>query len=317
MSIKKVIKQLLLKPLSGIFNYILKMFNVFVIYRIGSAIGDQLCMSAVVRLINEQYPFKIIVISSYPEIFYNNPRIWKIVGVRGRGLYLSKILRLLSGAQLENFLFNNNELSYADYMRVNGHNLHLVQAHSMHFKHNIDFTEILNEIHFSKDEINTYQQKFKLPSSFSLINPVGKDSYTPNKNWGFENFQHVVKFSNNINWIQVGLPKDKELLGVIDCYNTTTLRELFYLTSQAKFVLAEEGLLNHISSAFQTKSYVVHSGFSQVSLSHYKNTVLISNHSACEFAPCWRLEECGVKNKPCIFGITPDTVLEIIAQDKR
>ena len=146
---------------------------------------------------------------------------------------------------------------------------------------------------------------------------MGKDSYTPNKNWGFENFQHVVKFSNNINWIQVGLPKDKELLGVIDCYNRTTLRELFYLTSQAKFVLAEEGLLNHISSAFKTKSYVVHSGFSQVSLSHYKNTVLISNHSACEYAPCWRLEECGVKNKPCIFGITPDTVLETIAQDKR
>ena len=317
MNLIKVIKQLFQKPLSGIVNYILKMFNVFIIYRIGSAIGDQLCMSAVVRLINEQYPFKIVVISSYPEIFYNNPRIWKIVGVRGRGLYLSKILRLLSGAQLENFLFNNNELSYADYMRVYGHNLHLVQAHSMHFKHNIDFTEILNEIHFSKDEINTYQQKFKLTSSFSLINPVGKDSYTPNKNWGFENFQHLVKFSNNINWIQVGLPKDKELLGVIDCYNRTTLRELFYLTSQAKFVLAEEGLLNHISSAFKTKSYVVHSGFSQVSLSHYKNTVLISNHSACEFAPCWRLEECGVKNKPCIFGITPDTVLETITEDKR
>ena len=71
------------------------------------------------------------------------------------------------------------------------------------FKHNIDFTEILNEIHFSKDEIRLYQQKFKLTSSFSLINPVGKDSYTPNKNWGFENFQHLVKFSNNIIWIQV------------------------------------------------------------------------------------------------------------------
>ena len=317
MSIKKVINQLLQKPLIRIVNYILKMFNIFIIYRIGSAIGDQLCMSAVVRLINEQYPFKIVVISSYPEIFYNNPRILKCFGVRGSGLYLSRILGFLSGSQLENFLFKNNKLSYVDYMRVYGNNLHLVQAHSMHFKHNIDFTETLNEIHFSKDEIRLYQQKFKLSSSFSLINPVGKDSYTPNKNWGFKNFQHVVKFSNNINWIQVGLPKDKELLGVIDCYNTTKLRELFYLTSQANFVLAEEGLLNHISSAFKTKSYVVHSGFSQVSLSHYKNTVLISNHSACEFAPCWRLEECGVKNKPCIFGITPDTVLEIIAQDKR
>jgi len=317
MNLIKVIKQLFQKPLSGIVNYILKIFNVLIIYRIGRAIGDQLCMTAVIRLINEQYPFKILVISSFPEIFYNNPRIWKHFGVRKQGLYLSKILRFLSGAQLENFLFKNNKLSYVDYMRVYGNNLHLVQAHAMHFKHNIDFTEIMNEIYFSKDEINTYQQKFKLPSSFSLINPVGKDSYTPNKNWGFKNFQHVVKFSNNINWIQVGLPRDKELLGVINCYNTTTLRELFYLISQAKFVLAEEGLINHISSAFKTKSYVVHSGFSQVSLSHYKNTILISNHSACEYAPCWRLEECGVKNKPCIFGITPNTVLEIIAQDKR
>ena len=36
-------------------------------------------------------PFKIIVISSYPEIFYNNPRIWKCFGVRGSGLYLSRM----------------------------------------------------------------------------------------------------------------------------------------------------------------------------------------------------------------------------------
>jgi len=290
------------------------MFNVFIIYRIGKAIGDQLCMTAVIRLINDQYPFKIVVISTYPEIFYNYPGVWKNIKIRGQGLYLLRILRFLSGAQLENFLFKNNKLSYPDYMRVYGDNLHLVQAHSMHFKHKIDFTEIVNEIHFSKDEINSYKQKFKLPSSFSLINPVGKSSYTPNKNWGFENFQHVVKSSNNINWIQVGLLEDKALSGVMDFYNKITLRELFYLTSQAKFILAEEGLLNHISSAFTTKSYVVHSGFSQVSLSHYKNTVLISNHSACEFAPCWRLEECGVLNKPCIFGISPNTVLKIMAQ---
>ena len=194
--------------------------------------------------------------------------------------------------------------------------LHLVQAHSMHFKHNIDFTEIMNEIYFSKDEINLYQKKFKLPSSFSLINPTVKVSYTPNKDLGFENFQHIVKLSKNINWIQVSLHGNMKLLGVIDCFDTT-LRELFYLTSQAKFVLSAEGLLNHISSAFNIKSYVVHSGFSQVSLSNYINTTVISNHSACEFAPCWRLEECGVKNKPCIFGITPDTVLETITEDKR
>ena len=85
MSIIKAINQLLQKPLSGIINHVLKMFNVFIIYRIGKTIGDQLCMTSVIRLINEQHPFKILVISSYPEIFYNNPRIWKCFGVRGRG----------------------------------------------------------------------------------------------------------------------------------------------------------------------------------------------------------------------------------------
>ena len=188
MSIKKVIKQLLQKPLSVIVNYILKMFNIFIIYRIGSAIGDQLCMSAVVRLISKQYSFKIIVISSYPEIFFNNPRIWKYFGVRGQGLYLSRILRFLSGAQLENFLFKNDKLSYEEYMRAYGSNLHLVKAHAMHFKHSIDFKEILNEIYFSESEIKEYKKKFNLPNKYSVIQPNAKTTYTPNKQWGIDNY---------------------------------------------------------------------------------------------------------------------------------
>jgi ADP-heptose:LPS heptosyltransferase len=312
---KKLVLKIIKIPLSGFINFLLKNFNIFVIYRIGSAIGDQLCITALLRLIHQQYPFKIVVISSYPEIFHNNPRVWKNFGVEKNGNYLPKILRLFSGAQLENFLYANSKLSYIDFMRLNGEGIHLTQAHSLHFQHNINFTEIINEIYFSEDEIKIYKRKFKLPINYSLISPLGKSSYTPNKNWGFENFQNVVKYSDNIRWIQVGLPKDKKLFGVVDCFQNITLRELFYLTSKAQFILAEEGLLNHISSAFKTRSYVVHSAFSQLSLAHYQNTVLISNHNACEFAPCWRLEECGVKNKPCIFDITPKTVLEIIDKD--
>lgn len=317
MNIKELVLKILKIPLSGIVNFLLKNLNIFIIYRIGEAIGDQLCITAVVRLIHQQYPFKIVVISSYPEIFYNNPRVWKNIGVKKNRYYLSRVLRQLSGAQLENFLFNNSKVTYVNFMRLNGHDIHLTQAHSLHFKHSINFNEIENEIYFSENEIKSYKNQFKLPLNFSLINPLGKSSYTPNKNWGFENFQNLVNLSDNINWIQVGLPRDKKLFGVVDCYKNITLRELFYLTSKAKFILAEEGLLNHIASAFKTKSYVVHSGFSQVSLANYQNTILISKHSACEFAPCWKLEECGVKHKPCIFGITPNSVLESIVQDLR
>jgi len=309
MNIIKVIKQLFQKPLSGIVNYILKMFNVFIIYRIGSAIGDQLCMSAVVRLMNEQYPFKIVVISSYPEIFYNNPRIWKCFGVRGNGLYLSRILRFLSGAQLENFLFKNDKLSYVEYMRAYGNNLHLVQAHAMHFKHNIDFTEILNEIYLSKSEIKEYRNKLDLPEVYSVVQPNSKLSYTPNKQWKINNFQYVINKRQNIRWVQVGESGEFLLNNAEDYRGKTSLREFFYVISQAKFVFATEGIVNHIASAFGVKSYVVSSGFSNIALSKYNNSVFFDSSHSCDKSPCWLLEECGVFKKPCLSNIDPDEVV--------
>ena len=240
MNIKELVIKTLKHPLSGAFNYLFKRFNIFVIYRIGNAIGDQLCMSAVVRLISKQYSFKIIVISSYPEIFFNNPRIWKYFGVRGQGLYLSRILRFLSGAQLENFLFKNDKLSYEEYMRAYGSNLHLVKAHAMHFKHSIDFTEILNEIYFSESEIEEYRNKFDLPEVYSVVQPNSKLSYTPNKQWKIENFQYVIDKRQNVQWIQVGIRDEFLLNNVIDFRGKTSLRELFYIISKAKFVFAAE-----------------------------------------------------------------------------
>ena len=144
MNIKELVLKILKIPLSGIVNFLLKNLNIFIIYRIGEAIGDQLCITAVVRLIHQQYPFKIVVISSYPEIFYNNPRVWKNIGVKKNRYYLSRVLRQLSGAQLENFLFNNSKVTYVNFMRLNGHDIHLTQAHSLHFKHSINFNEIEN-----------------------------------------------------------------------------------------------------------------------------------------------------------------------------
>ena len=308
MSIIKAVNQFFQKPLSGIVNYILKVFNVFIIYRIGSAIGDQLCMSTVIRLINEQYPFKIVVISSYPEIFYNNPRILKCFGVRGSGLYLSRILRFLSGAQLENFLFNNNELSYTEYMRAYGNNLHLVQAHSLHFKHNIDFTEILNEIYFSKSEINEYKNKFDLPEVYSVVQPNSKLTYTPNKQWKIDNFQYVINKRQNVRWVQVGESGEFLLNSVEDYRGKTSLREFFYVISRAKFVFATEGIVNHIASAFKVKSYVLSSGFSNTVLSKYNNSVFFDSSHSCDKSPCWLLEECGVFKKPCLSNINPNEI---------
>ena len=308
MSFMEIVKHIAKKPLSFIINFLLRSINIFVIYRIGTAIGDQLCMSAVIRLINEQHPFKILVISSYPEIFYNNPRIWKCFGVKGSGLYFSRILRFLSGAQLENFLFKNNKFSYVEYMRAYGNNLHLVQAHSMHFKHNIAFTEFLNEIYFSKTEIKKYRNKFDLPEVYSIVQPNSKLTYTPNKQWKIENFQYVINKRQNVRWFQVGESGEFLLNNVEDYRGKTSLREFFYIISKAKFVFATEGIVNHVASAFGVKSYVVSSGFSSIALSKYNNSVFFNSSNSCDKSPCWLQEECGVYKKPCLSNIDPDEV---------
>jgi len=308
-NIKELVVKTLKHPLSGVINYLFKRFNIFVIYRIGNAIGDQLCMSAVVRLIDEQYPYRIVVISSYPEIFYNNPRVWKNIGVKRFSLYISRVLRFFSGPQLENFLFKNNKYSFEEYMRSSGKGLHLVEAHSLHFNHGINYNIIQNEIHLSKSEIKKYAKKFNLPESYSVIQPNSKRSYTPNKQWSMENFQQVVDKRNDIHWVQVVGQNEFLLDSVEDYRDETTLRELFYIVSRSQFVFANEGLINHIASAFKVTSYVISSGFSCSSLAKYDNSVFFDASGSCENSPCWLLDECGVSGKPCLSNIDPETVV--------
>lgn len=298
--------------LSSIVNSILNLLNIFVIYRIGNSYGDQLCMTAAVRLISEKYSYRIIVISSFPEIFKNNPRISKNIGIIGRGLYLSRILRFLTGSNLENFLFQNTKFTYEDYMRRFGDGIHLVQAHSMHFKINLDYSEIINEIYLSELEIKEYTKKFNLPKNYAIVNPNAKISYTPNKQWGINKYQEVIKQCQNIFWIQVGVLGDSSLEGVENYIGLTSFRELAFLVKKADFVLADEGLLNHIASAFKTKSLVVHSGFSQIEISNYDSTLPIVNKPQVECAPCWITESCPQKMKYCTEQISVNQVIESI-----
>ena len=298
-------------PVKIIFNYILKVLNIFVIYRVGHAVGDQLCMSAVIRLVDQQFSFKIIVISSFPELFYNNPRVWKNfkLTVNGYGPLIVRVLRFLSGKNLANFLFINPNIRYEEYMRDVKSPLHLVEANSLHFKINLNFDFIANEIYFSQKEIIAFTEKFKLPSSYSVIQPNSKTSYTPNKQWGYHNYQKVITKLNAINWVQVGVDGDLLLNDVINYVGNTSLRELAFLLKNADFVLADEGLLNHIASAVDSKSYVVFSGFSQTEIAHYDTTIPIVNSPQVECSPCWITDNCPKKIKYCTEKISVKQVI--------
>lgn len=316
MSMIRLIKKIFQRHMSAIVNYFLKIFNIFIVFRIGRAIGDQLCMSAVVRLIDEQYSFKIIVVSSFPELFDNNPRIWRNYGAKFNnfGIYASKILRFLSGERLENFLFKSDIYSIDEFMREKKNTLHLAEIHSMHFKIDINFHEISNEIFFSDQEIEEFKMKFNLPKDFSLIQPNPKTSYTPNKQWGVEKYQEVVNQVKHISWIQAGVEGDVVLDNVDSYVGKTSLRELAFLIKKAKFVLADEGLFNHLASSVGSTSVVVYSGFSSSELAKYKRTISIVNNPQVECSPCWLKEKCPKKIKFCTELISINQVINVIQE---
>ena len=182
----------------------------------------------------------------------------------------------------------------------------------MHFKIDINFHEISNEIFFSDQEIEEFKMKFNLPKDFSLIQPNPKTSYTPNKQWGIEKYQEVVNQVKHISWIQAGVEGDIVLDNVDSYVGKTSLRELAFLIKKAKFVLADEGLFNHLASSVGSTSIVVHSGFSSSELAKYKRTISIVNNPQVECSPCWLKEKCPKKIKFCTELISINQVINVI-----
>jgi len=294
-------------------NKILQFFNLVLIFRIGDAIGDQVCLTSIVRYMHIHDSRKILIVTNFPEIFVNNKRIKKVIKINQKySVLVNKILRNLSGSSIKNFLFDNGSSRLSDYMRGNKNSLHLSKLNSMHFLDMDKNIDISNEFFFSEREMSEFQKKFSFNKNFSIISPVSKSSYTINKQWDFSHFQQVVNLKKDVLWVQTGLSDDRLLSGVIDLRGKTSIRELIYIVSKANFILSTEGVLNHIASAFETTSYVIISGFSDKSIAAYHNTHFFESKFDCPDSPCWRLNDCLFPNRPCINQIKPKDIVNQI-----
>lgn len=310
LEIKKVLKKLLL-PVAWVINLFLSKLRIFIVYRGGSAIGNHLALTALVKLINIQYQFKCIVLTTYPQIFLNNPRVIKVFKINK---FVRSILYFLNGNNIEQFSFPDD---FIKYMQTSGSLAPLVKSESMHFKRKIDYSAYHCEIYFDQNEKNKFNKKFPYATkSFYLINPHSKTTYTPIKDWGFEKYQQVVNQFPNACWLQVGLSNDKLLGNVVDLRSQTTLRELFYLVSKSRFILSNEGLNNHIASSFkEVKSIVISSGFAPIEHFEYKNTITLSRNPQVDCAPCWLSEECPLEKKYCTEDILVNDVVSRIKEE--
>jgi len=316
--IAKSIFFILLWPINAMLNSLLYIANTFILCRFNESIGDALCMTATINKVHEFGFKKIIVITRYPMFFYGNKKIDKIIQFKKieKGV-LNTILNMffdaMNGKNFAVFSSNYFDGGYESYLKETKAKLSLVQVHSYHFKRKFDFKGESPRVYFLDGEISELERKFSsLPEKFSLVCPVGVTTYTPNKEWGFNNYQEVVNKTPSINWIQTGISTDPLLNNALDFRGKTSLRELAYIMSKAQFVLCGEGLLNHLAASVGTKSFVIFTGFNDPSIANYETTTPITAKVMPDCAPCWLQTPCPCLNDICMIGITTSMVVECI-----
>lgn len=296
-------------------NAWLRRKKLFVLYRLhGSAIGDTMMMTGVVRCIAEELGCRVIVyVKQNDEIFLHNPRILFCRSYEK----MSRIEKTIVKSGLD-ILRGSNIAKYHPQMRdleahLLSHREHSIITNSRHIP-GLEYRTLRTEISFGEDEREIFSHTLALPARYAVVKPTGKTSVTTKKEWGLENFQAVVNAFPDIVWIQPGTREEPLLDGVIDLRGKTNLRELFYLIANASFTLAIEGLYNHVAGAFSAPSFVIYSGYFFSEAFSYPNTVAIIQENLPDCSPCFvdGLKNCRVPGKPCMSELTPGFAMATI-----
>ena len=301
--------------IKNFFNKILKKKKFLIIYRFGSSLGDQLCLTAVIKKLNKNLNYKIILFVSYPEFFLNNPNIYKIFYFRN--LLIIKILNKFFKILESDYFLEYRAIESSDdnkYFISKKDGQHLANAHASHFKFydSKENSDLSCEFFFSDQEIILLEKKYRFKKKFALVQSESKVSFTPNKNWFPERFNEVIKSINFIDWIQIGPKNDYKIDDTVDMRAELNIRELAYIVSKSEFILCLEGFLNHLASCFQKKTFIITSGFIPSSVISYKNTYFIKSQHKPLCDPCYLLTKCPVDNYPCMTNISSIDVINFI-----
>jgi hypothetical protein len=303
-------------------GFFLSLSKRFVIVRDGSAIGDHVLMTGLVRFLFEEFDSKSIVITTHPEIFYNHPCVSRVVDLRSIPSPLRKLLLGLAsaGSSSRFFMFRFNRFrrfgvwgeTLEEYMKRTQSRIHLRDLGVMHTSHakRLMRERPDNEVHLSAEEINVFSRKFRsLPRDYALITSKSRMDYTPLKDWGASNMQSVVDSTKSrVAWVQVGSSSDPKLKDVIDIRGKTGFRELSFVISRARLIVCNEGLFTHLSSAFKTPCITVFSCFHPPEISAYPNVIPVTapiNHPYSWSDSC-------VRNPHCLKRLSPEKVTRVV-----
>ena len=187
--------------------------------------------------------------------------------------------------------------------------------------HGISNAELQPRIKLSEEEIGKANHLLKswglLPNQYICVEPHAKKGFTPNKAWFWENWQRLMDLinryihDNNLTCklVQIGLPTDKVLDGVIDLTGETSFRETAQILKESITFVGYIGGLLHLSKAVGKKNIVLVSAWEPLELASYPDDVNFYTDIECK--------NCGLKipcpiNRKCMSAITVEQVYEAV-----
>ena len=286
--LKKILSFFIRVFFKNFFNKLLEKFNYLIVFRNGSAIGDHVYMSSVIREIFINHKKKILLFTNYYEFYLNNPRVFMLFKPSKKSL-IWFFLRNFKGKAILEFdsLFSNRNQN-KHFLYFHNKKMHLAEAMSEHFNMEINYNNLKNEIFFSNEEIKKFETELNLPKKFSLIQSTSKQTFTKNKEWRIEGMQAIVDYFSNINWIQLGKSDEPKLKNCKQFFNLE-YRKVAYIVSKCSFLVTYEGFFNHLASCFDKKIFLIHIGFLPKESFFYKNNVIIENNKNLDCYPCYLL----------------------------
>jgi len=303
------------KIISNFINFVFKLFNIIIVYRYGNPIGEIVYLTSFIHKLHKENPArKIIVITKYHEIFFNNKKIFlniKFSGNPNFNRFILFILNRINGLNIINFnppLINlEKDIHFLINYSKKTHIANLLIKNNQ----DGDFKNVKNEFFFSEIEKKELEIKLKLPENFALIHSETKKDFSTIKNWGHKNIQEVVNGIKKIEWIQIGLSTEYNLNNVQHKFDLS-IREMAYVVYRCRFLVSLEGVFNHLASCFLKKNFLILSGMLPLEATFYPNNIIISATENLSCFPCYKLNNCFVKNKPCTNKILPVHVIDKI-----
>lgn len=292
--------------------------NLFVLSFTSNGLGDTVLITALARQIFQRYGAKTIVITKWADLFRHHPAIAGNISIPSLNFVTKPLvkwfIRHVSGERVFRFGYYagrhvSREIMLADHSRP----VSLFQLSTEQLPITVDYQDCRAEIHFSPEEIKAFERRFSALGQYALIKSAGKTTFTTNKEWRVEYFQELVGLLPAVRWVQVGERSDPKLSGCEDLRGATNVRELLWLIRGARFIVATEGFYNHASSAFNTPSFTIFSGFHLPDVARYPNTIPILREPPMACSPCWLERPCPIPNKPCTGDISPQQVARVIA----